>query len=189
MRRQKVRRRKARRKQDDAALNGLLASDLRRQLPHGDVRHDGPARRDEQTRRRAAETLPHHAPDIRRPPRRHAVVADVPQRDRAQQHHKAALDFFGEFLAAVRLLLHELLLGMLGLVFLLRRRELRLVCREVQHDDRNRHQHRHDDKKRLVVHMLGPRRLAVRIQHRRHDQIRNAADRAHQVDDRVRARA
>ena len=78
---------------------------------------------------------------------------------------------------------------MLGLVFLLRRRELRLVCREVQHDDRNRHQRRHDDKKRLVVHMRGPRCLAVRIQHRRHDQIRNAADCTHQVDDRVRARS
>ena len=89
----------------------------------------------------------------------------------------------------VGFLLRKLLLGMRGLILLLRRRELRLVRREVQHDDRNRHQHRHHDEKRAVVHVRGPCRLAVGIQHRCRGEVQNAAHRAHQVDDGVRARA
>ena len=189
VRREEVAREKAHCQQHHAALNGLLSADLRGKLADRDVREDRAARRNEQAGRRAAEALPHHARNIGRPPRRHAVVADEPQRDGGEQHRKAALDLLRQLLAAVRLLLRELLLGMRGLVFLLRRGELRLVRRKVEHGDGNRHQHRHYNEKRPVVHVRKPRRLAVGIEDRGHDEIQDTADRAHEVDDRVCTRA
>ena len=189
MRREEIAQEEAGRQQHHAALNGLLSADLRGKLPDRDVREDRAARCNEQAGRRAAETLSHHARNIGRPPRRHAVVADEPQRDGDEQHHKAALDLLRQLLAAVRLLLGELLLGMRGLIFLFRRGKLRLVRRKVEDGDREGHQHRHHDEKRPVVHVRKPRRLAVGIEDRGRDEIQNAADRAHEVDDGVCARA
>ena len=69
------------------------------------------------------------------------------------------------------------------------RRELRFPDREEEHGDGDEHNGRHNDKQRLIVHMIQTGGLGVGIEHRRNAEIQNAADRAHQIDDGVRTRA
>ena len=176
-------------KQDDAALDRALAADLRGDLADGDVRDDGARRGDEQAGRCAAEALPHDGIDIRREPRRHAVIADEPERDGGQQEAEALFDGLRERLVAAAVVLRKVPFRVLLFKRLIFRRELRLPDREEEHGDGDEHNGRHNDKQRLIVHMSQTGGLGVGIEHRRNAEIQNAADRAHQIDDGVRTRA
>ena len=90
---------------------------------------------------------------------------------------------------AAAVVLREVPFGVLLFKRLIFRRELRLLDRKEEHGDGDEHDGRDDDEQRLIVHMLHTRGLGVGIKHSRDAEIQNAADRAHQIDDGVRARA
>ena len=89
---------------------------------------------------------------------------------------------------AAAVVLRKVPFGVLLFKRLVFRRELRLPDREEEHGDGDEHNGRHNDKQRLIVHMIQTGGLGVGVEHRRNAEIQNAADCAHQINDGVRAR-
>ena len=88
---------------------------------------------------------------------------------------------------AAAVVLGEVPFGVLLLERLIFRRELRLLDCEEEDRDGDEHDGRDDDEQRLVVDVVQPGRFRIGIEDRGHAEVEDAADRAHQVDDGVRA--
>ena len=84
--------------------------------------------------------------------RRHAVVADEPERNGSKQEAEAPLDRRGQDLMPGRVLDREVPFRVRRLERLIFRRQLRLLDRQEQNADGDEHDGRHDHKQRLIVH-------------------------------------
>ena len=174
------------RKKNDAEHDGLFPPDFGSHDTDRDVGNDRACGADQETGRRSAEPLPHDDADISRKPGGDGVVADKPQYNGCKNESKGTFDFGRKHLVSGTVILGKIPFGMLRFQRAGLFDQFRLLYGQEQNADSYEHQAGDRDEQRLIVDMIQSRRFRVRIHDSGNAEVDDTADRAHQVDDRVR---